>query len=283
MVHYAHPEGAASVVHAVQELAPEPDEVVVVDNASSWPDWLLLQQLAPTATLIRAEANRGYAAAVNLGVRALPRADVIVVATHDVLLRSHDLGLLLRHLADPRVACVAPLLVLRGTERVWSAGGTLRASVLPGHLGHGDPVERWAYRQALSVQWADGAFLTYRAEILRQEPLDEEFFLYMEDVEHHRRLAALGLAVLVEPAFQAEQRPSGVPPFLYGRNSRLLQQKLRPGTQSLASGARLWAREVGAFLRGSRSARAVRLFAQGWRHPDAAMPPDWNYRDSKAD
>ena len=282
VVHYAFPEGAASVVRSLQTLIPEPAEIVVVDNDSPLSDWMRLRDLAPMATLIRAEANRGYAAAVNAGVRKLQRVDFVIVATHDVLLRSRELDVLIRHFADPRVVCVAPMLVLRGSDLVWSAGGTLSASGRPGHLGHGESVANWASRSARAVAWADGAFLIYRYDVLCDEPLDEEFFLYMEELEHHCRLAARGLGVVLEPAFQVEQQPSGVPPYLLGRNTRLLQRKLHRGGYGLLANTRLWMTEVAAFAAGRRSRKAMRLFVHGWLHPGAPIPVDWGYRDRNA-
>ncbi len=86
-------------------------EVVVVDNASTDGTPEYLQEAAerqPRIRLIRNAENRGFAPAVNQGLRKA-RGDLLVVLNNDTLVPRGWLEGLSRHLADPGVGLVGPV------------------------------------------------------------------------------------------------------------------------------------------------------------------------------
>jgi GT2 family glycosyltransferase len=95
---------------------------------------------------------------------------------------------------------LAPVIVYNDApERVWSAGGYLeRRSLRNHHIGIGDPVESHQTRRR--VEWATGCSLWFSVETWQRiGPLDEAFFLYLEDVDWCLRAAEAGIETWLVP------------------------------------------------------------------------------------
>ncbi|MGC5248690.1 glycosyltransferase [Gordonia sp. DT219] len=181
--------------------------------------------------------NCGYAAAVNRGIAVLnddlscvPR--YVLVSTHESRPKPGAVSLLVSELADdPRLAAVGPTLVTdgwAGSSQVWSEGGYLtRHLKLPRHFGH--KVESKQPQTELpgttERQWLDGAFIVYRFDAIRDNPMREDYFLYMEEVDLHLSLHLRGWKVAWVPTAEVWQSSNGIPDFYLVRNTRILQAR----------------------------------------------------------
>jgi hypothetical protein len=184
-------------------------EVIVVDNASSDGSAEAVGAAHPCVRVVVNQTNRGFAAAVNQGIRATSSPYVALLNSD----AAPDPGAL-RRLADyldahPRVGAVAPRLVfpdggfqpncgerfeslatdLLGGDLLWrTLGGRLLALPEP----HDD-----APRQ---VAWATGACLMLRRRALDEIGLlDEGFFMYEEDLDLCLRLGRAGWEIVYLP------------------------------------------------------------------------------------
>jgi GT2 family glycosyltransferase len=179
-------------------------EVVVVDNFSDpHPAVAQLRRLSGVS-LRRWRRNRGFARAVNEGVR-LSRGDWVLLLNPDVTLSSGFLDDALARagrLADePNVGVVG--FGLRNTDgsRQLSTGpfpslfGTLARLALPRH--------RRKYSEPPSsgqVDWVTGCCLLVRRKCWDElGGLDPAYFLYYEDVDLCRRARSAGWSVRHEP------------------------------------------------------------------------------------
>ncbi|MGI8522020.1 MAG: mycofactocin biosynthesis glycosyltransferase MftF [Nocardioides sp.] len=98
---------------------PRPMPVIVVDDGSLDPERLAgVVATAPGARLVVHRENRGPAAARNTGL-AHVRTPYVAFCDSDVSPVDGWLSLLRRHLADPRVALVAPRIVSAQTDGTW--------------------------------------------------------------------------------------------------------------------------------------------------------------------
>jgi GT2 family glycosyltransferase len=197
-------------------------EVIVHDNASSDGTLDLVEAWArmereKRGRHVRVEAmatNLGFAAAHDRGIAAA-RGDVVVLLNQDVELDPGFLkAVVVAFERDPRIASVQPRLrKLRGPgERleVLDTTGLVmgrdrrvisRAQGQPDGAAHADPGPVWG---------VDGPAPAYRRAALWEarlpngrggwEVLDEDFFLYKEDVDLAWRLRLLGWTAWYEPA-----------------------------------------------------------------------------------
>lgn len=180
-------------------------EVLVVDNASRDGSAQMVRDEFPQVQLIANEANRGFAAANNQAF-ARARGRLVALLNPDAELGD---GVLRRAVArmnrEPRVAAVGGrLLASDGTpqpsarmfptlrDEVFVRTGLawkFRRSRIFGRLDRA-----WADPDVdARVDWVPGAFFLVRASLLqRLGGFDERFFLYYEEVDLCRRIAAAG-------------------------------------------------------------------------------------------
>lgn len=187
-------------------------QVVVVDNASVDASIELTRLRLPTATIISNPNNLGFARAVNRGVK-VTSSEFVLLANPDVKWSDGTISRLTRFLAEhPRAAAVCPRLVFpNGGEQpsvrrfpthsnLWlSRQSPLRSlrHILPKSLAHTIPDPPIPSR----VEAVAGTcMLIRRGAFDAVGGLDEEYFLYVEDIDLCKRWHDMGYEVWLEPA-----------------------------------------------------------------------------------
>lgn len=177
----------------------------VVDNASTDASAALAERALGAGAVSRLARNGGFAAGVNAGLQgvdapwvAVLNPDTIVPAgaldrLADVLERHPRGGLVGPRVRDPRGRPERSVGLFPTMSR------ELVHAWLLDHLGWEG---RWAPfpRATAAVDWVSGCAWLLRAEAVRKVgPLDEEYFMYVEDVDYCRRLHDAGWTVLATP------------------------------------------------------------------------------------
>jgi N-acetylglucosaminyl-diphospho-decaprenol L-rhamnosyltransferase len=207
-----HDAGALLVacVDALTASPDPPEELVVVDNASTDGSPDSVDGRHPSVQVIRTGANLGYARAANLGIAAT-RTPIVAVLNCDTVLLSPGAGPVLARFDDPTVAAVGPRITDVGGTHYPSARSMPPAWVAAAHgLVHPfRPENPWTtrYRQtdldplvARPVDWVSGAAVWLRRSALdRVGGWDERYFMYVEDVDLCWRLRRAGNRVWYEP------------------------------------------------------------------------------------
>jgi len=199
IVNYNGGESAAKNAAAVSELAgAEGMELVVVDNCSTDGSDRAIEAASTGARVVREPSNRGYAAAVNRGLEE-SSGDVVVVLNADVVPEPGALG---------RLASAAGRYAIVGGTVVDAGGSPSPNSAR--ELPRLSDILREGFflaprRPALEAAGTDGAvpvpvisgaaMAVSRTALDRMGPMDEDFFLYREDVEWCRRARSHGLEV----------------------------------------------------------------------------------------
>ena len=227
VVHHNSPDTLGHTLRALAAAGLPRSRVLVVDNS---PDPSLTAAVEADGYEVLRVENRGYAGAVNDGIRELEASGslrrFLLVSTHESMPEPDAVGELRGALVgDPSIAVAGPTLLNADRDgETWSHGGRLTPRLkLPRHI---DEAEAAGATPVIDREWLDGAFTLYRTSDLQEFGLSELYFLYFEETDLHTRLTRSGRRVVWVPAARASQRSSGIPPRLLGRNLFLFHRRL---------------------------------------------------------
>jgi N-acetylglucosaminyl-diphospho-decaprenol L-rhamnosyltransferase len=177
--------------------------VIVVDNASPDDSKSAIHTSFPDVDVLELGANHGYAAACNAGI-AKGAGEVIVLLNNDVITPPQFLERLLAPLAaDSHLGSVASLLLQPG-ELVIDSAGLAADPTLAGFPRLQGRPERSATARHPILLGPTGAAGAYRRSALEQVGgLDEQIFLYQEDLDLALRLCTAGWSSVLAPDARA--------------------------------------------------------------------------------
>lgn len=191
----------AACLDSLRRATHAQHHVIVVDNASTDDSVAFVAANYPEVELIVLSENRGYAAALNVGiVRALELgAAYVFVLNNDTIVPPDSLAALIKVMeSDHLIGIVAPKSLNYGhPERIFSLGDR-RYRWLPLPVGYG---YNWRDRPALArfmeFDYVTGCAMLIRTAVFRQIGLfDDSFFLYYEDSDFCRRARDRGQRII---------------------------------------------------------------------------------------
>jgi GT2 family glycosyltransferase len=188
-------------------------EVVVVDNASGDGALAAMAGPYPWARGIANAENVGYARAINQGIAA-STGEFVVAMNPDCIVEPGAFATLVAYLrANSKTAVVGPKILNSDRSVEYSARSFPthltflfnRYSLLT-RLFPGNPYTRrylltdWDHASVREVDWVSGAcMMVRRAAIAGVGGMDEQFFMFNEDVDWCRRMKLAGWAVACVP------------------------------------------------------------------------------------
>jgi GT2 family glycosyltransferase len=239
-------------------------DFVIVDNGSADGSAQRLAARFGPERVVALEANGGYAAGMNAGIRlALERTAVpfVLLLTQDTLVEPDTVAGLVRALAADSAAGIAGPVIVYADDpgRVFSSGkwhDPARARLRPASVTGTAPVV---------VDSVDGCCAMFRRDVLIDTGLlDERYFLYYEETELCRRAQLAGWRLLVLPAVRASQRRPPVPGPHYfhymSRNAYIFWRS--------AYGVAAWRVGLAQLAETARLAASLALSSAGWRRHD---------------
>lgn len=193
---------------ACLESIPAGVETIVVDNGSKDGSPDAIAAKFPSITLIRNAANLGFARAVNQGVAA-SRGKYVCLLNNDARLSPDTLSTLAAYMdAHPDVGMTAPQLMHEDGRKQHSfdnfpslATAFLNKSLLrlisPGKY----PSKKQEYSSPREVESVIGACMMVRRDLIdRIGPLDESYFLFLEETDWCLRAWRSGSKVVFVPS-----------------------------------------------------------------------------------
>jgi GT2 family glycosyltransferase len=187
--------------------AEAPDELVLVDNASS--DETSRLGAEHGARVVRLQRRASYCEAMNAGIAACT-GDAVALLQADTFVAPGYKQAALAALDRPGVGAVAPRLVRalgpapgQRTDELDTAGMVVDRRRKNGLVGHGTPASWWS--RPGEVFGADGAAAVYRRECLEAAALGAEVFdpdleRWASDADLAWRARVLGWRAVYEPA-----------------------------------------------------------------------------------
>jgi GT2 family glycosyltransferase len=213
LVNYKSPQLVLDCVRSIyQETKSLSFEVIVADNFSEDNSRGIVLGEFPGIVWIPMTYNAGFARANNAGIKVAKGTYVLVLNT-DTIIRDEALDKAVALFkAEPGAAAAGvQLLNPDGSHQISGAhfikGGLNFLLPLP-YLGKF--IRYWGYRlkskvpsvttvqEKTEVDWIVGAFILTTKAIALQEPLDEDYFMYAEEIEWCSRLKKHGKLFLFE-------------------------------------------------------------------------------------
>lgn len=159
-------------------------DVIVVDNGSADGTVQNVRAEFPDVQVIALPHNTGFAFAVNRGIEAAGRRDIVLLNNDTVVLADwFDELWAVTRTAAPRVGFVQCKMICLHDDRLDTTGDMQSWAGLPVQRGHGE-IDRGQWDDDAAVFSACGGASWYRREMLDDVGLfTERFFAYYEDVD----------------------------------------------------------------------------------------------------
>jgi GT2 family glycosyltransferase len=194
-------------------------QVYVIDNGSSDDSIDVLSRRFPEIRLIQSPTNLGFSAGNNLGIKVAlkEKADWIMLINNDTLIdKSLFKNIYKSPLQDKKVGVLGGLIYFaKGFEFkkkykkedlgkvIWFAGGKLDWNNIYGSHYLVDKVDNEDSKEAYSTDFITGAFLLTRFDVLKKTGIfDEDYFMYLEDVDLCYRIQKKGFKTLLDPSLK---------------------------------------------------------------------------------
>lgn len=192
------------IFYADRALEDVDSEIILIDNASTDDTLIKIKSLKTSKKLIiiKNESNLGFAKAVNLGIKK-SQGDYKLLLNSDAHLAPGDIKDLLAFAKGKEdIGAVAPKLV----NKDGSAQGsifrfpTLARAVRQYWLGENGILDKYSFEDTSKVEAVSMAvFLITPAAIKSVGFLDDNYFMYYEDLDYCKRLKKAGLKVYYLP------------------------------------------------------------------------------------
>lgn len=178
-------------------------EVLVVDNGSTDDSVVRISGARPHVRLLETHDNLGFAGGNNVGVGlALQEgADYVWLLNNDTTVAADALSALVRTAEATEQFGVAGSKIYYAAEpeRLWFAGGEFSPYGWTIHRGMNE-VDSGRYDQEAPTNYVTGCSMLVAISTIREVGLmDEDYFLYWEEVDWCARIGRSGRAIIFEP------------------------------------------------------------------------------------
>jgi GT2 family glycosyltransferase len=197
-------------IDSIHKIVTVPHEIIVVDNASTDDSIDRLSRIEDIK-LVKNTTNRGFCAGNNDGAR-IAKGKYIVILNNDTLLKDPNINRLPDVLAQHGKYDVIGGKVVGMEGEIQSSGGyepTILDLFMQFAVLYYKKIDfpwvrqmDWSDDSIKEVDWASGCFFAMRLDTyMEMGGFDEKIFIYIDEVELHKRARGMGGRVFIFPEF----------------------------------------------------------------------------------
>jgi hypothetical protein len=203
VINYNGRDDTLECLHSIARLRYPNYKVYLVDNGSTEPIAEDIRRLFPKVNFIQSRINLGFTGGNNLGIKAAlgDGAEYLLLLNNDTVVREDFLFPLVEAMKDPAIGMVAPKIYFYGSEGIiWAYGAKVdRLFARSPHLGVGQK-DSGDFDRPIYVERITGCAMFIRRELIeRIGMLDNDFFIYEEELDWCLRARRAGYKLLVVP------------------------------------------------------------------------------------
>lgn len=186
------------------QLAGIPHEIIVTDNNSSDGSCDYIKQNYPAVVLIESKENLGFGKGNNVGVQQA-KGNYVLLLNNDTILQSHLQPALDVMYADATIGALG-INMLNGEGSYLKPGGNFPSALnlfRIKNIAHlGTEFKTGSFSKPLyDIDWLTGSFVLMPKQVYDTVGgFDEDYFLYVEDVDLCKRVADAGYRRVFMPA-----------------------------------------------------------------------------------
>lgn len=215
IVNYNSKDYLRECFYSIQETAANLEhEIIVIDNHSFDGSVEFIRKVFPEVTLIANKFNYGFSRACNQGIK-ISKGRYILLLNNDTVLLPHALEDMIAVMEQsPGIGLLGCKLLNTDRSLQQSFGkvtGFLnefgRKYFINLYEKYKNPLVgkflNWAHTEEKEVEWVKGACMLLRRQaIFDADLMDENYFMYMEEVDLSIRVKQLGWKVVYTPKAQ---------------------------------------------------------------------------------
>jgi len=184
-----------------------PYEIIVVDNASHDGSVEHVKEYYPAINLIVSDVNLGFAAGNNLAARSA-KGNYLLLLNNDTLLLGDLKSAVALLSSDPSIGALGCMMRGRAKEYRYSTGhfpSPLRLLFFSTIFNRSGPFKNGDFPLGsdtlYDVDWVEGSFILTHSELWKSlGGMDEDYFMYGEDVDFCKRVNDSGFRVVYFPS-----------------------------------------------------------------------------------
>lgn len=214
IVNYRTPELVIDCLNSLASEIPSlpPTKVIVVDNHSGDDSVSLIKSAIVSfdwVELIESEINGGFSYGNNVGIKAI-KADNYLLLNSDTIVRKGAIALLLEALNKcPQAGIISPRLewldgepqisCFRNRSPINELINSAKTGVITKILNKYD-VPLAVSEETIEVEWTSFACVLIRKTVIEEIGLmDEDYFMYFDDIDYCRRTKKAGWQIIHYP------------------------------------------------------------------------------------
>lgn len=179
-------------------------EIIILDNASSDGSVEFLKKnYSDSINLIESKENMGFARGNNTAAM-VANGRYLLLLNNDTILLTNPLKAI-KKFHNPQIGVISMKMLGTNKEYRYSAGNfptPLRLLKLSQLFKKNDGFKNGSFQttDSISVNWVEGSFLLTKLELWKElKGLDEDYFMYAEDIDYCRRIQNLSYEVRYLP------------------------------------------------------------------------------------
>ena len=203
-------------LHSIQVDTPELDyELIVIDNDSKDDSVKMLEKDFPEVKLIKNTINAGFAKAVNQGLK-IAQGDYILLANSDIIVHNGALRKMQKVVVNNKVDILGACMIypngkLQATVGRFPSRSTefFTKTRLYKIFNYGRYFKP-KFKKLTYIDWVSAGFMMIKKPVVEKlKGFDENFFMYLEDIDFCKRATQAGFKVAVSPDIDVIHKHQG--------------------------------------------------------------------------